>query len=96
MKKKSDCHDTLSILLSHDGVLPSMIIDVLKEQTNGNFARKLRNANCIKREIKPHSTWSNICEFNIRKLKQGSSRKMLKSGSPKPLWDHCLELGALI
>ena len=62
-----------------------MIMDGSKEQTKGDFARKLCDANCIKREIEPHSAWSNICELNIRKLKRGRSRKMLKSSSPKPL-----------
>ena len=32
----------------------------------------------------------------IKQLKKGSSRKMLKSASPKQLWDHCIELKALI
>jgi len=32
----------------------------------------------------------------IKELKHGSSRKMLKSGSPKRLWDHAIELEALI
>ena len=30
------------------------------------------------------------------KKKLGYSRRMLKSGSPKALWDHCIELEALI
>ncbi len=29
-------------------------------------------------------------------MKRGSSRKMLRTGSPKPLWDHSLELEAQV
>ena len=32
----------------------------------------------------------------IKQTKLGSSRRMLKSGSPKALWDHCIYLEALI
>ena len=32
----------------------------------------------------------------IKQTKLGSSRKMLKSGSPKVLWNHCIEPEALI
>ena len=32
----------------------------------------------------------------IKQTKFVSSRKMLMSGFPKPLWDHCIELEALI
>jgi hypothetical protein len=32
----------------------------------------------------------------IRELKRGSSRNMIKTGSPKCLWDHCLELEAYV
>ena len=44
----------------------------------------------------PYSPWQQAAEGCIRKLKWGSSRKMLQMGSPKPLWDHCLELEALV
>ena len=40
--------------------------------------------------------WQQAAEGCIRELKRGSSRKMLRCGSPKPLWDHCLELEALV
>ena len=35
-------------------------------------------------------------EGAIRELKRGVSRKMIYTGAPKALWDHCLELEALI
>ena len=32
----------------------------------------------------------------IKQTKLGSSRSILKYGSPKALWDHCIQLEALI
>ena len=33
----------------------------------------------------------NLCEGEIRELKHGLTRKILKRNVPKKLWDHCLE-----
>ena len=38
----------------------------------------------------------NLCEGEIRELKRGSTRKILKQNVPKKLWDHCLELESRI
>ena len=38
----------------------------------------------------------NITESAIQELKRGESRKMIWTRSPKVLWDHCIELEALI
>ena len=70
VQKKSDCHETLSVLFNRDGVPPALIMDGSKEQTLGNFARKLRKADCTKRQIEPHLAWSNACDLNIRELKR--------------------------
>ena len=73
-----------------------MIMDDSKEQNLGDFARKLRNAGCHRKQIEPHSPWMNLCEGEIRELKRGLTRKMLKRNVPKKLWDHCLELESRI
>jgi hypothetical protein len=73
-----------------------MIFDGSKEQTLRNFKRKLREADCHGRQTEPYSPWQNAAEGCIRELKRGVSRKMMKTGSPKVLWDHCIELEALI
>ena len=96
MKRKGDAHDTLSTLFTREGVPPTMILDNSKEQTEGNFKRKLREADCHMKQTEPYSPWSQAAEGCIRELKRGSSRKMIKTGSPKPLWDHCIELEAYI
>ena len=73
-----------------------MIMDGSKEQNLGDFARKLRDAGCHRKQIDPHSPWMNLCEGEICELKRGSTRKILKRNVPKKLWDHCLELESII
>ena len=73
-----------------------MIMDGSKEQNLGDFARKLRDAGCHRKQIEPHSPWMDLCEGEIRELKRGSTRKILKQNVPKKLWDHCLELESRI
>ena len=73
-----------------------MIMDGSKEQFLGDFARKLRDAGCNRKQIEPHSPWMNLCEGKIRELKRGSTRKFLKQNVPKKLWDHYLDLESRI
>ena len=96
MKRKGEAHETLSVLFNRDGVPPTMVTDDSKEQTQGDFRRKLREADCHPRVTEPYSPWQQAAEGCIRELKRGSTRKMIKTGSPKTLWDHCLELEALV
>ncbi len=95
MTTKGDAHESLSLSFHRDGVPPTMIFDGLKEQTLGNFKRKLREADCHAKQAEPYSSWQQATEGCIRKLKRGVSCKMMKTGSPKVLWDHCIELEAL-
>ena len=47
-------------------------------------------------QIEPNLPWQNTAEGAVRKPKKGSSRKMIRTGSPKKLWDHSLEQQALV
>ncbi len=96
MTRKGEAHETLFLLFHPDGVPPTMVFDGLKEQCKGDFKRKLRKADCHTRQTEPYSLWQQAAEGCIRKLKCGVSRKMIKTGSPRVLWDHCIELEALI
>jgi hypothetical protein len=73
-----------------------MVTDGLKEQTQGDFRRKLWKADCRLRVTEPYSPWQQATEGCIREIKRGSLRKMISTGSPKTLWDNCLELEALV
>ena len=96
MKMKSDAQDTLSLTFKRDGVPPRMIVDDSKEQTLGTFRRKCREADCHLVNTKPYSPWQQAAEGYIKQLKKASSRKLISSGAPKKLWDHCIELMVLI
>ena len=67
---KSDAHKALSLLFRREGIAPEMVMDVTKEQTLGDFARKLKEADCHKRPIEPYSPWMNAAESCIREIKR--------------------------
>jgi hypothetical protein len=96
MTTKGKAHENLSLAFHRDGVPPTMVLDGLREQTKGDFKRKLREADCHARQTEPYSPWQQAAEGCIRKRKRGVSHKMIKTGSPRVLWDHCIELEALI
>jgi hypothetical protein len=52
---KGNAHESLSLLFHRDGIPSTMILDGSKEQTLGNFKRKLREAGCHARQTKPYS-----------------------------------------
>ncbi len=95
MTRKGETHETLSLLFHRDSVPSTMILDGLKEQTKGDFQRKLHEADCHARQTEPYSPWQQAAEGCICELKRGMSRKMIKTGSPRVLWDHCIELEVL-
>jgi hypothetical protein len=73
-----------------------MVFDGSKGQCKGDFKRKLRKADCHARQTEPYSPWQQAAEGCIRELKRGVSRKMIKTSSPRVLWDHHIKLEALI
>jgi hypothetical protein len=72
MKQKGEAHENLSLLLRRDGIPPIMIMDGSNEQTKGDFARKLKEADCHKHQTEPYSPWMNAAEGCIQELKLGS------------------------
>jgi hypothetical protein len=96
MTRKGEAHETLSLLFHCDGVPPTMVFGCSNKQCKGDFKRKLHEADCHARQTKPYSSWQQTAEGCIHELKRGVSRKMIKTGSPRVLWDHCIELEALI
>ena len=57
MTKKGEAHETLSLLFHRDGVPLTMVLDGSKEQSKGDFMRKLREADCHARQTEPYSPW---------------------------------------
>jgi hypothetical protein len=97
MKKKSEAHETLSLLLKRDGAPTTLVSDGANEETLGEFRRKARKAetHCCK-ETEPHSPWQNRAEGCTGEIKRATGRAMLKTKSPSRLWDYCAELKARI
>jgi hypothetical protein len=96
MTRKGEAYETLSLLFHCDGVPPTMVLDGLKEQCKGDFKGNVCEADCHARQTEPYSPWQQAAEGCIHELKCGVSRKRIKTGSPRVLWDHCIELEALI
>ena len=66
-------------------------MDGAREQVMGEFRHMARQADCHVKQTEPYSPWQNAAEGKIRELKKGAG-KMIKSNSPKKLWDDCIEL----
>lgn len=96
MTTKGDAHDALSLCLQRYGAPVAMVVDGSKEQIGKAFRRKLQQADCQLRQTEPYSPWQQAAEGAIREVKRASARLMVKSQAPKVLWDHSLELAALI
>ena len=94
MKTKGDAHHSLGTLFHDIGVPDKMIMDGSKEQTQGEFRKKLRDAGCHVHITEPYTPWSNRAEMAIRELKRKTRRQMVYSHCPKRLWDDCMELMA--
>ncbi len=88
MTRKGEAHETLSLLFHCDGVPPTMVFDGSKEQTKGDFKRKLHEADCHVRQTEPYSPWQQAAEGCIHELKRGVSRTMINTSSSRVLWDH--------
>ncbi len=59
MTTKGEAYKSLSLIFHWDGVPPMMIFDGSKEQTLGDFKRKLKEADCHGRQTEPYSPWQN-------------------------------------
>ncbi len=92
LKQKGEAHEVLSLMFKRGGVLPKIILDGSKEQVHGVFRRKLKEVKCHMRVTEPYSPWQQAAEGCIYELKQGVSCKMIQTGAPKCLWDHCIKL----
>jgi hypothetical protein len=69
---------------------------IWKNNAKETFKRKICKADCHARQTKSYSPWQQAAEGCIRELKREVSQKISKTGSPRVLWDHCIELEALI
>ena len=95
-KLKSEAHQALSILFQQYGVPLAIVCDNAKEMVIGKFDRTHKEASCHLKHMGPFTSWSKAAKREIKELKKGSGTKHIKSGTPKRLWDDCLELQSYI
>lgn len=70
MQRKGDTHETLSSLFSNISVPNEMIVDNAKELVQGEFKRKLKQADYKLKRAEDYIPNSNLCEGVIRELKR--------------------------
>ena len=92
MAKKSNVHDTLSLLVAQEGVPSTLVMDGAREQVMGEFRHNARQADCHVKKTEPYSHGKMQQKHNKRELKKGAGRKRIKFNSTKKLWDDCTEL----
>jgi hypothetical protein len=76
MKRESEAHEALSLLFHRYGVPNVMVMDGAKAQAEGQFGKKLRDADCHTKHTEPHTQSSNMGEGGVRELKRGVGRQM--------------------
>lgn len=96
IEKKSDVHYTLDTLFRRVGVPHTLIPDNAGELTGGEFKRKALKAQSVIRPIEAHTPNDNIAEDGIRELKRMYRRAMIRTNSPRCLWDLCLVFHAYV
>jgi hypothetical protein len=90
MKTESEAHEAFSLLFHRDGVPNGMVMDGSKAQVEGDFRRKVCDADCHIKQTEPHTQSFNMGEGAVRELKKGVGRQMMRSGYPKRFWDDCI------
>ncbi len=90
VKPKDETHKCLSLMIQHEGVVLSMVMDGSKEQTWGWFYHTLVDVHCHLKQTKLYSSQQNAAERGVEEFKRGSWNKMLTMQVPKCLWDNCL------
>ena len=96
MRSKSDAHKGMTQMFQDVGVPHTIVVDNAKEQILGDFKSKASAHGARIKSTEPYSPWQQAAEGVIKEIKRSSLRKQVKMKSPYALWDHSIELEALI
>jgi len=96
LKKESDVHESLDLFLTRYGIPETLVSDGAKAYTGGQFMKKAREAGISCKLTDPYNPWQNRAETEIREVKRLAGRWMVRTASPRRLWDHCIELASLV
>jgi hypothetical protein len=86
---ESEVHEALLLLFHRDGVPNFMVMEGSKAQFEGGYRRKLRDAGCHIKQTEPHTQSSTMAEGDVRELKKGVERQMMRS-------DDCISREAYV
>jgi hypothetical protein len=96
LKKESDAADALNELLRSVGIPKELVSDGAKAETQGEFAKVVKEYRVKQKITEPYSGWQNRAEAAVREIKRGIKRSMLRTRTPKRLWDYCGEWVAAV
>ena len=96
LKREADVHLSLDELFHRYGVPESILSDGAKSLTLGEFKKTAQKAHCPLDSTDPYSPWQNRAEREIQEIKRLTGRWMMRTSTPKPLWDYCVELAAKV
>jgi hypothetical protein len=88
---KRDAHEALSLVFKRDGVPQKLVCNGAKETKNSTFHKKCKEAGCGFAVTEPYSPWQNTCEREIREVKKGVARTLVRTEAPIRTWDWCME-----
>ena len=91
MEREKDAHLTLQQFFSEVGVPNTIVSDGAKAETQGEFAKLARKAQCQQHPVEAYTPNLNKAEGTIRELKQHYTKVMFEKGVPEVLWDRCLD-----
>ena len=57
MTKKSDAHETLSLVYAQEGVPSTFMMNGVREQVMGEFRHKASQEDCYVKWTEPYSPW---------------------------------------
>ena len=96
LKKESDASDALTELIRSVGVPKELVSDGAQAETKGEFGKIVKEYKIKQRITEPYSGWQNRAEAAIREIKRGIKRTMLRTRTPKRIWDYCGEWVAAV
>ena len=96
MEKESNVGETLDLFLSRYGIPEALVSDNAKAYIGGSFKKKAKEAGVFCKLTDPYSPWQNRAEGEIREIKRLAGRWMIRTKSPRRLWDHSIELACLV
>ena len=87
---KAQAGEALDSFAATVGVPNVMVTDGAMEQTgpNSHFQKSLKRMGVLHKTTEPYSQWQNRAEAGIHDIKKKWSRRMIRKGVPRKLWDY--------